>query len=139
MSRSGSPGVLLQVVRPVALMLGLPTGMPPVERPQAERLHIIAAEMWKKGVEVSESPTLKSWAVRHPEWTANHVVRSDVEMVDGSIVKVSPDEAHPGKCAAAFMKRILVRAWEDEPARPGWKVGCLLGVVGTDVEVLEAD
>ena len=69
--------VLLQVVRPVALKLGLPTGTSPVERPQAngraeqrvrnmkERLHIIVAEMRKKGIEVLESPTLTSWAVRH--------------------------------------------------------------------------
>ena len=37
------------------------------------------------------------------------------------------------------MERILVRAREDEPAQPRWKVGWLLGVVGADVEVLEAD
>jgi hypothetical protein len=60
---------LVQVVRPVALKLGLPTGDSPVERPQAngraeqrvrstkERLRFIVAEMRKAGVEFSESPT----------------------------------------------------------------------------------
>ncbi len=33
----------------------------------------------------------------------------------------------------------MARAREDEPAQPRWKVGWLLGMVGTDVEVLEAD
>ncbi len=40
---------------------------------------------------------------------------------------------------AAFMERILVRAREDEPAQPRWKVGWHLGMVGADVEVLKAD
>ncbi len=60
-------------------------------------------------------------------------------MVDGSIIKVPPYEAHTGKLVAgklaAFMERILVRARENEPAQPRWKVGWLLGMVGTDVEV----
>ncbi len=37
-----------------------------------------------------ESPTLTPWAVRHAERTANLLVKSDVEMVDGSIITVSP-------------------------------------------------
>ena len=53
---------LVQMVRPVALKLGLPIGSSPIERPQAngraeqhvrnmkERLHIIVAEMRKKDV-----------------------------------------------------------------------------------------
>ena len=61
--------------------------------------------------------------------TASHLVRSDVEMVDGSIIKVSPYEAHTSKCApaklAAFLERILVRAGEEEQAQPRWKVGWL--------------
>ena len=108
-----------------------------------ERLHIIVAEMRKKDVEILESPTLPSWAVRHAEWTANHLVRADIEMVDGSTIKVSPYEAHTGRSAptnlAAFMERILARAREEEPAQPRWKVAWLLGMVGADVEVLEPD
>ncbi len=50
---------LVQMVRPVALKLGLPIGSSPIERPQAngraeqrvrnmkERLHVIAAEVRK--------------------------------------------------------------------------------------------
>ena len=53
---------------------------------------------------------MTGWAVRHAEWTANHLVRADIEMVDGSIIKVSPYEAHIGRSAptnfAAFMERI---------------------------------
>ncbi len=128
---------MAQMVRPVALKLGAS----PVERPQAngraeqefrsvkERLRIIVAEMRKKGVEILESPTLTSWAARRAEWTSNHLVRSDVKMVDGSISKVSPCEAHAGKCApaklAALTERILMRAREEEPAQPRWKVGWL--------------
>ncbi len=67
--------VLLQVVRPAAHKLGLPTGTLPAERPQAigraeqrvrntkDRAHIIVAEMRKKGIEVVVSPTLMNWAV----------------------------------------------------------------------------
>ncbi len=40
---------------------------------------------------------------------------------------------------ATFVERVLVRARVDEPAQPKWKVGWLLGMVGADVEVLEAD
>ena len=77
---------LVQIVKPVALKLGLPRGSSPVERPQAngraeqrvrnmkERLRIIVEEMRKKGIEILESPTLTSWAVRHAEWTANYLV-----------------------------------------------------------------
>ncbi len=87
-----------------------------------ERLRNTVAEMRKKGIEVLESPALTSWAVRRVEWTANHHVKSDVEMIDGSIIKVSPYEAHTGKLVAgtlaAFMGRILVSAREDEPAQP---------------------
>ncbi len=65
-----------------------------------------------------------------------------MEMVGGSIIKVSHYEAHTGMLVAgklaAFMERILVRAPEDEPTRPRWKVGWILGMVGADVEVLEA-
>ncbi len=81
-----------------------------------ERLRIIAAEMGKTGIEMLESPTLTSLAVRHAERTTDHPFNSDVEMVNGSIIKVSPYEAHTGKCApaklAAVMERILVRAHE---------------------------
>ncbi len=72
-----------------------------------------------------------------------HLVKSDVEMFDRSIIKVSPYEAHPEKCVpaklATFMERILVQACEEEPAQPRWKVGWLLGMVGPDAEVLEPD
>jgi hypothetical protein len=37
------------------------------------------------------------------------------------------------------MERILMKAREDEPAQPRWKVGLFLGTIGGDVEVLEAD
>ncbi len=119
--------VLLNVVRPVALKLGLPIGTSPVERPQAngpaeqrvrnvrERLHVILAEMLKKGFEVLESPTLTSWAVRHAKWTANHLVKSDVEMVDGSNIKVSPYEAHTGKLVAGK----LAASWNESCGEPG--------------------
>ncbi len=136
-------------------MLGFPAGASPSEGPQANgrakqrvrstkaRLRIIVAEMQRKGVEVLESPTLKSWAVRRAGWTENHLLRSDAEIVDGCIVKVSPYEDHAGKSAsmklAAFIERILARAREDEPAQPRWKVGWFLGTVGADAEVLEAD
>ncbi len=64
-------------------------------------------------------------------------------MADGSVIKVITYEAHTGKLVAgklaAFMERILARDREDEPAQPRWKVGWLLGMVGADVEVLEAD
>ncbi len=63
--------------------------------------------------------------------------------VDGSIITVSSSETHTGKLAtgklAGFMERILVRAREDEPAQPRWKVGWPLGMVGADVQILEAD
>ena len=64
-------------------------------------------------------------------------------MIDGTIIRVSPYEAHTGKCAptklAAFMERILVRARDTEPAQPRWKVGWFLGIDGADVKVLESD
>ncbi len=71
--------VLSQVVRLVALKLGLPTGASPVEEPLAngraerrvritkERLRIIVADVWKKGIKVFESPALTRWAVRQAE------------------------------------------------------------------------
>ncbi len=77
----------------------------------AERLHIIVAKTRKKGIEVLEPPTLASWAVRRAEWTANHLVRSDVEMVDGSIVEVSPYEAHTGKLVAGAPSAFVERIW----------------------------
>ncbi len=90
-------------------------------------MHIIVEEMRKKGIEILGSPTLTSWAVRHAEWTANRLVRNDVEMVDDSVIQVSSFEAHTGQRAptklAAFMERILVRAREEEPAQPRWKIG----------------
>ena len=62
-------------------------------------------------------------------------------MVDGSVIKVSSYEAHTGQRAptklAALIERILVRAREEEPEQPRWKVGCLLGMVGADVDVLD--
>ena len=45
----------------------------------------------------------------------------------------------PPRTLAAFIERILARAREEEPAQPRWKVGWLLGMVGSDVEVLQAD
>ena len=144
---------LVQVLRPAALKLGLPVAQTPVEQYQAngraeqrvrtmkERLHITVAESRKAGIQILNSTTLTSWAVRHAEWTANHLVRNDVEMVDGTTIKVSPFEAHTGQSAptklAAYLERILVRAREEDPKQPRWKVGWLLGMVGGDVVVLE--
>ena len=111
---------LMQVVKPVAHRLGLPTGTSPVERHQAngraeqrvrtmkERLQILVEDARKKGIEVLDSPVLMSWAVRQAEWTANYLVKNDVEMVDGTLIKVSPYEAHTGRAAptklAAFIE-----------------------------------
>ena len=71
------------------------------------------------------------------------MVKTDVELSDGSIIKVSPYEAHTGQATtnqlAAFMERVLVKARDDEPKQPRWKVGWFLGHVGTDIQVLELD
>ncbi len=86
---------------------------------------------------------MASWAARHTEWTANTLVRADIEMVDESIIKVRAFEAHTRESAptklAAFAERILARAREEEPAKPRWKVGWLRGTVGADIMALESD
>ena len=146
---------LVQVVKPAALKKGLPVTTTALEQSQSngraeqrvramkERLQISVLEARSRGVEILDSGTLTSWAVRHAEWVANFLVKSDVELVDGSVIKVSPYEAHTGKNPprqlAAFMERILVKRRDRDDPQPRWQVSWLLGFVEADVQVLQED
>ena len=146
---------MVQVVKPAAVRKGLPVTTTALEQPQSngraenrvravkERLQITVMEARNRGVEILKSGTLTSWAVRHAEWVTNYLVKSDVELVDGSVIKVSPYEAHTGmnppRQLAPFMERILVKRRERDEPQPRWKVAWLLGFVEADVQVLHED
>ena len=88
---------LVQVVESAAVRKGLPVTTTSLERP-----------------------------ILPPTRVTNYLVKSDVELVDGSVIKVSPYEAHTGmnppRQLAPFMERILVKRRERDEPQPRWKV-----------------
>ena len=117
---------LREVVHSTAGRLGLPTGVTPVERSQAngraeqrvralrELLHIVIEDAGRCGVEIILDHPVAQWAVRHAEGIQNFLVKSDVDLSDGGTNRNHPDEAHTGDTAPSnaveFLERILVRS-----------------------------
>ena len=59
-----------------------------------ERLQIMVEDARRGGVEIILDHPVAQWAVRHPEWIQNFLVKSDVDLSDGGTIKKSRHMKH---------------------------------------------
>ena len=46
----------------------------------------------RRGVEIILDHPVAQWAVRHAEWIQNFLAKSDLELCDGTTIKITPHE-----------------------------------------------